>query len=259
MTASQSEPAIELHSRQVAWFEAGYDQLSRDPYESCFAYSRMRLDAVLDRYLSANGEGRHLLDVGVGTGHHLAALRRRGYKGAGVDGSAEMLERARAVNPGADLRLADVGSLPYPDESFDTVVCIEVLRYLDDPELCIIEMARVLKPGGQCLATATPLFNLNGYALINRLAPLLPFVHLTRLPQFFTTSSALRSQFSEAGFDDIRIHGVYIGPINWVERLYPKVLPRALRRWEQLDRVIADRPVIRELANMFLVTGIRRG
>ena len=257
MTANQGQQAIELHSRQAAQFEARYEQLTRDPYGSCFAYSRMRLERLLARYIPAQGNRRRLLDVGVGTGHHLAELRRRGYDAAGVDGSAEMLERARIANPEADLRQADVAALPFPDKSFDSLICIEVLRYVQDPEPCISEMARVLRPGGRCVATATPLLNLNGYAVVNRIAPLLPFLNLTQLKQFFTTSRRLRLQFARAGFRDVRVHGVYLGPINWVERLFPNATPEFLRRWERIDRKLADLPLIRELANMFLVTGIR--
>jgi ubiquinone/menaquinone biosynthesis C-methylase UbiE len=258
MAASQSERAIEVHSRQAAEFDARYERLASDPYESCFAYSRMRLDALLARYIPASGDGRRLLDVGVGTGHHLAQLRARGYEGAGIDGSTEMLEHARAANPDAELCRADVSSLPFDEAQFDLVVCVEVLRYLEDPGPCVSEMARVLKPGGRCIATATPLFNLNGYALVNRVAPLASFVRLTQLRQFFTTSRTLRSLFTYAGFDDVRVHGVYIGPINWVERLLPKALPSFLRRWERVDARLADLPVLRDLSNMFLVTGIRR-
>jgi SAM-dependent methyltransferase len=257
MAASQSQRAIQVHSRQAAEFDARYERLVHDSYESCFAYSRMRLDALLERYTAPDGNGRRVLDVGVGTGHHLAQLRARGYQGAGVDGSTEMLEHARAANPNAELRRADVASLPFDDAQFDLVVCIEVLRYLDKPQPCIDEMARVLKPGGRCIATATPLFNLNGYALVNRAAPLVPFVRLTQLKQFFTTGRRLRSQFRQAGFDDIRVHGVYIGPINWVERLFPGKLRGFLRRWEHLDARLADSPIMRELSNMFLITAVR--
>lgn len=257
MAASQSEQAIQVHSRQAAEFDARYERLARDPYESCFAYSRMRLDALLARYTAREGNGQRLLDVGVGTGHHLAQLRARGYEGAGIDGSTEMLEHARAANPDADLRQADVGSLPFDEAQFDLVVCIEVLRYLDNPQRCVDEMARVLKLGGRCIATATPLFNLNGYAVVNRAAPLVPFVRLTQLKQFFTTSRTLRSHFRQAGFGDIRVHGVYIGPINWIERLFPRKLHGFLRRWERLDASLADVPIMREFSNMFLVTAVR--
>jgi SAM-dependent methyltransferase len=189
----------------------------------------------------------------------VAELRRRGYAVAGVDGSAKMLEHARALNPGAEVRQADVEALPFPDASFDFVLCVEVLRYLPGPGACLREMARVLRPGGVCLATAAPLLNLNAYWLVNRLARVVPFARLVRLRQSFTTSRRLRRQCVQAGFLPPRVHGVYLGPVNWVERLAPRQLPRFLRAWERLDTALSDRPVLREFSNMFLVHAVRNG
>ena len=70
----------------------------------------------------------------------------------------------------ATLIRAHLDDLPFDSAQFDLVVCIEVLRYLPDPQPCINEMARVLRPGGLCLATAIPYANLNGYAIVNRVA-----------------------------------------------------------------------------------------
>jgi ubiquinone/menaquinone biosynthesis C-methylase UbiE len=255
--ATQKRQAIDLHSAQADLFAARYDEADAAAYRDCFAYSRHRLQRLLDEYLPVNGGGARLLDVGCGTGHFLAELRRRGYDGAGVDGSAEMLAHARQVNPGAELRQADVEALPFPDASFDFLLCVEVLRYLPDPARCIAEFGRVLRPGGVCLATAAPAFNLNGYWLVNRLAPLVPFARLVRLRQFFSTSGGLRRHFAAAGFPAPVVHGVYFGPINWVERLAPRLLPRFLRGWERLDCALADRDGLREFANMFLVYAVR--
>jgi ubiquinone/menaquinone biosynthesis C-methylase UbiE len=155
-------------------FAARYGE--SDPYASCFAYSRARLEHWLNHGLPARGDGARLLDLGCGTGHQMASLRDRGFEVTGVDGSAEMLAHARANNPDAELHQADVGQLPLADESFDYVLSIEVLRYLSEPERCVAEIARVLRPGGVALATATPLLNLNGYALVNRVALALPVV-----------------------------------------------------------------------------------
>jgi ubiquinone/menaquinone biosynthesis C-methylase UbiE len=169
-----------------------------------------------------------------------------------------MLEYARVASPRAVLELADVEHIPFEDATFDFVFCIEVLRYLPDAATCIAEMARVLKPGGTCLATATPILNLNGYYPINRLAGLISVGDLTRLKQFFTSSRRLVRQFSTAGFERPRAHGVYLGPVNWIERLAPSALPRALRSWEHVDATVADMPLLREFSNMFLVHAIRR-
>jgi SAM-dependent methyltransferase len=253
----QKQLAIGQHSRQAGEFADRYRDLESSVYASCFSYSRWRLDALLQLYLPERGDGRRLLDVGCGTGHHMASLRERGFEVAGVDGSVEMIAHARANNPGAQIKVADVDSLPFPDSSFDFVLCIEVLRYLPDFTRCVNEIARVLKPGGVCLVTAAPLFNLNGYWLVNRIAGLVRPAGFVHLKQFFTTSRRLRKAFAGAGFNAPTVHGVYLGPVNWVERLAPSLLPRTLKAWELVDSAITDRRMTREFSNMFLVHGVR--
>jgi ubiquinone/menaquinone biosynthesis C-methylase UbiE len=170
-----------------------------------------------------------------------------------------MLQHARKNNPEADLQQGFVDELPYPNASFDRVTCIEVLRYLPDPTPCLYEMSRVLRPGGVALATAAPLFALNGYAIINRIALRFPQLGLTRLKQFFTTSRRLRAQFRAAGFAEVTIHGVYVGPVVWVTRAMPRLAPQVLRAWQPLDEHLADLPLLRELSNMYLVRAVRSG
>jgi ubiquinone/menaquinone biosynthesis C-methylase UbiE len=255
MDTEQVQRALDVHSEQAEMFAARYGQA--DPYSSVFVYSRKRLDEFLDRYLPQTEEPLRLIDVGCGTGHQLAHWRTLGYEVAGIDGSSEMLAHAQANNPGAEILEADARELPFGDASFDRVTSIEVLRYLPDPQPSIDEMARVLRPGGVCLATAAPLFSLNAYALVNRVGLFLPFGRLTRLKQFFTTSRRLRRQFEQAGFSEVTVHGVFLGPLIWIERIAPRRLSRVLRRWEPIDERLADAPVLRELGNMFLVRAVR--
>ena len=59
------------------------------------------------------------------------------------------------------------------DGSFDYVLCIEVLRYLSAPGRCVAEMARYSGPGRRA-RDGDPAFNLDGYALVNRVALALP-------------------------------------------------------------------------------------
>lgn len=198
-----------------------------------------------------------MLDIGCGTGHYMGWLAQRGYAVAGVDASEQMLAAARENNPGAALQRSDVDRLPFPDASFDLVVCIEVLRYLPAPRNAIAEMARVLKPGGIALVTALPLFNANGYFLVNQVLQVVSLGKLHQLRQFFTTAGRLRRQFAAAGFSRVGVEGVYTGPVNWVERLVRPALPRFLRAWEPLDRRLADAGPLREFANMFLVHAVR--
>jgi ubiquinone/menaquinone biosynthesis C-methylase UbiE len=253
--ARETQSAVEVHSEQASTFAARYGE--SDPYASCFNYSRARLNRWLDAALPAKGDGAKLLDLGCGTGHQMAELRERGYQVVGVDGSAEMLEHARANNPDAELHQTDVDDLPLPDQGFDYILCIEVLRYLPESERCVAEMARVLRPGGVAVATATPRFNLNGYALVNRAAVALPIRNVTRLRQYFVTSGEAERMFQQAGFARADAHGVYLGPVNWVERVTPKRLPGFLRRWEGVDSRLADRKVWRDLSNMLVVRAVR--
>lgn len=256
---TQKQRAVATHSELAQEFENSYRNCADDPYRDCFAYSRHRLDLALRRYLPVRGDGLRLLDIGCGTGHHLTKLRAQRFEVAGVDGSATMLEHAQRNNPGVELKLGDVEQLPFEDGSFDLDVCIEVLRYLASPDACLREANRVLRNGGILLATAAPLLNANGYFLVNRLATLLPTVSLVRLRQFFITTGRLRKALERAGFCDVRVHGVYMGPINWVERLTPRRLPAVLRRWESLDEVLCDHPLLRQFSNMFLAFGRKAG
>lgn len=256
-TGTSEEEAIRVHTEQAALFRDRYDSLPADPYASCFAYSRHRLQIQLDRRLPPPSPGARLLDLGCGTGHHLRWASDHGYDVAGTDGSEAMLAEARRLNPAADLRLAPAEALPFPDASFDAVLCIEVLRYLPRIDPCLREMSRVLRPGGLCLATASPLLNLNGFPLLNRLGEHVPALRTVRLRQFFHTSSGLERAFRRAGFQQASAHGVYLGLGNWIERIRPRSLPGFLRALERIDGAVSDLPLLRDLSGMLLVQAIR--
>jgi len=255
----QKQLAIETHSSQADDFNDRYKALGEDAYKNCFTYSRMRLNRWLDRYIPENGSGLRLLDVGCGTGYHLSRYRERGFEVAGVDGSEGMLVHARQANPDIEFLQSDVDKIPYPDGSFDLVLSIEVLRYLPDISRCIREMARVLKPGGLCLVTAAPPLQANGYWPINRIAAAIKVGRLTQLKQFFHSSMRLKREFSSGGFDSVEVHGVYGGPMIWVEHLSPKIMPGLLKRWEPIDAKLSDAPVLKGLSNMYLVRAVLKG
>ncbi len=249
----QKSAAVKTHSDQAGQFEERYEADIKDPYSNCFVYSRKRLTAWLDQAIPRAGGGQRLLDVGCGTGHHLQELQSRGFRVAGVDGSEEMLKVARRINPGVDIRQADVEVLPFEANSFEWVLSIEVLRYLPDFRATVKEMGRVLAVGGTAVVTACPRFNLNAYTLVNRLGASGRISGLTPLRQYFTTTRELTDGFKAAGFDPVEVHGVYLGPINWVERLARPLLRPLLRAWEPLDSGVADLGPLRELSNMFVV------
>jgi len=95
--------------------------------------------------------GRKALDVGCGDGARYGArVRASGVDVHGVDISEVAVESARAR--GIDARVASLADpLPYPDATFDVIICLEVLEHLVNPVMVTHEIARVLKPGGFAL------------------------------------------------------------------------------------------------------------
>lgn len=103
--------------------------------------------------------GQRILDVGCGSGRHLAALY--GYPGIavfGVDLNSEDIRQAkkrlelhdRLGEHGSGrwrLATADARRLPFLDETFDLVICSEVLEHIKNHEAAAREITRVLKPG----------------------------------------------------------------------------------------------------------------
>lgn len=249
----QKKLAVDVHSEQSALFAERYGEIEKNPYQNCFVYSRKRLNLWLDRFLPERGDGLKLLDVGCGTGYHLARYHERGFEISGVDGSKDMLEQARIANPEIEFKQSDVDKLPYEDQSFDYVLCIEVLRYLPDINTCMSEINRVLKPGGTALVTAAPVFQANFYYPVNRIAAAVKFGNLTHLKQFFHTSGELESASKKSGFAEVDIHGIYGGPWVWVEKIAPSLMPTLLKSWEAIDDKLADAAFFRHLSNMFLI------
>jgi ubiquinone/menaquinone biosynthesis C-methylase UbiE len=91
------------------------------------------------------------LDAACGTGRHTQYLHARGHHVIGVDGTAGMLEQARARLPDVDFRLGDLTALPVETAGVDLAVCALALAHFPDLAAPIRELARVTRPGGRVL------------------------------------------------------------------------------------------------------------
>ena len=156
--------------------------------------------------------GERVLDLGCGAGRFVAALREAGADTVGVELAEAALERARANAPGADLRLlADDGSLPLEHASVDLVWCSEVLEHVADTANLLLEVRRVLRPGGRLLVTVPR----NG-----RLQALTRFeAHFDPLGQHlrFYTRRSLTATLEHTGFEDVRVRA-RLGLTAWARR-----------------------------------------
>lgn len=97
--------------------------------------------------------GLRILDVGCGDGELAVQLWKRGAKVTGIDASPQMIEAAcsRAARHGADIvfGVASAQSLPFPQATFDAVVAVTVLCFIENGIAVVREMSRVLRPGGR--------------------------------------------------------------------------------------------------------------
>ena len=91
-------------------------------------------------------EGR-LLDVGGASGMLLPFLNHN-IQPIVIDISYNMCLEAKK-NLNAEVICADAEALPFSDKSFDTIVSLEVIYYLNNPSSFIVEIERLLKPNGK--------------------------------------------------------------------------------------------------------------
>lgn len=93
------------------------------------------------------------LDVGCGSGRWTQYLSRRAGFVEAVDPSSAILQAAARLEGTDNVRVtqAGVGALPFPDGSFDFVLCLGVLHHLPDTERSLGLCVSKLKPGGHLL------------------------------------------------------------------------------------------------------------
>lgn len=115
-----------------------------------------------------------VLEIGCGAGLLAVDLARRGLRVQAIDAVEAMIEQARqyadqaGVSAQLALSLGDACNLAFADASFDLVVALGVIPWLEQPERALEEMARVTKPGGYLIITTA-----NRAGLTNLLDPLL--------------------------------------------------------------------------------------
>jgi SAM-dependent methyltransferase len=112
-------------------------------------------ESPIDRPLIADWVGRAARDAGPGGRVLDAGAGEAPYRELFAGCEYVTTDWAASVHPGA--RRADViaplDALPLPDESFDVVVCTQVLEHVPDPGAALAELARVLVPGGRLWLT----------------------------------------------------------------------------------------------------------
>jgi demethylmenaquinone methyltransferase / 2-methoxy-6-polyprenyl-1,4-benzoquinol methylase len=160
--------------------------------------------------------GDRVLDVCCGTGDLALACSREGARVTGIDFSERMLERARRKAPHLDWIQGDALALPFADGEFDGATVGFGIRNVDDLELGLRELRRVLRRGGRVgileitrpSGVLAPFFRVWFDGVVPLLGKVLPggaaYTYLPASVRRFPGPGDLARALSEAGFHDVR-------------------------------------------------------
>lgn len=130
----------------------------------------------LEKTLSQIPAGYKVLDAGAGELTYKKFCSHLQYTSQDFaqydgQGNREGLQTKKWDGQKVDI-ISDITRIPVADNSFDVIMCIEVIEHIPEPALAIPEFARILKPGGQLILTApfcslthfAPYYFANGYS-----------------------------------------------------------------------------------------------
>lgn len=163
--------------------------------------------------------GSKVLDVGAGVAPYRHLFAHCEYKTHDFGKTPETIGRYTTLD-----YESDITSIPVANESFDVVVCTEVLEHVPDPALAVKEISRILRPGGRLLLTA-PLASMLHQEPYHFYGGYTPHWYQCYLPAAgFRIEEIVRNQgfFSFFGQEAIRF-SAYIDPrrtrsLRWIPR-----------------------------------------
>jgi len=118
-------------------------------YASC---RYLELSGFIHRRVAKRVTDGRILDVGCGAGYILSRMQSQQRELFGFDITLEGVKRAKERVKEANFYLGDAGNIPFKSDTFDCLICSEILEHIpsDDP---IKECYRVLKPAGIAVIT----------------------------------------------------------------------------------------------------------
>ena len=153
-------PVLRKHDRYKASSYRSYNDKMLSRYDTClwqrFCQTALWDRTVVEELLTSNGRLR-ILDVGCATGRLLEQLTTAGATElAGIDLAPRIVEVARQklakTGVAVELQSGDAeDSLPWDADAFDAVTLTGVLHHFYRPRDALVEIRRILRPGGRLL------------------------------------------------------------------------------------------------------------
>ena len=136
-----------------------YENAIQNPKSWGDICTKLNLETTRD-LIEQEAFGNSFLECGCGVATMSRFLSKSGWKCTMVDSSSQALSRAKHLfniaNIDGEFRQCDIKALPYSSDSFDVIYIGGVLEFFDNPKPAILEMLRVLKPGGLLLIKMVP-------------------------------------------------------------------------------------------------------
>jgi 2-polyprenyl-3-methyl-5-hydroxy-6-metoxy-1,4-benzoquinol methylase len=124
-----------------------------NPSRPWYAYAK----ELLSRHVSAKDVDPLALDIGCGVGEFMLLLKDMGFTVEGIDANKEQMQLVDSI--GLKGKVANLeNGLPYKDDQFYLVTCLELIEHIAMAEVLLDEIKRVLRPGGYLLLS-TPNFS----------------------------------------------------------------------------------------------------
>jgi ubiquinone/menaquinone biosynthesis C-methylase UbiE/VanZ family protein len=173
--------AKHFFSERVRTWAEGYETIEPRSLHTRNVTSRQRF--ALEMLEAGAPQASKVLDIGCGTGEMARELTRRGYEVWGSDIAEPMVRYARERYGAGRFHAGDLEYLPFRDNTFDAVVCLGVVEYLDTDERSLREIWRVLRPGGRAVISTpsaiAPLYHLD-WMLSGLTAVVRPLYHFVK-------------------------------------------------------------------------------
>ncbi|MEO0682552.1 MAG: bifunctional 2-polyprenyl-6-hydroxyphenol methylase/3-demethylubiquinol 3-O-methyltransferase UbiG [Pseudomonadota bacterium] len=235
--APQAGPTGRVDAAEIAKFEAMADEWwdSNGKFRPLHQLNPCRLGyigaqiaAEFARDLNAPRpfEGLRLLDIGCGGGLLCEPMARLGAEVVGIDPAERNLPVARlhAERSGLriDYRATTAEALVEAGETFDVVLCMEVVEHVPDPAAFIAAGAALLRPGGAMVASTlnrTPKAWALAVVAAERVLRWLP--PGTHDYEKFVTPDELKAHAEAAGLEMVDRKGFVFDPLRWEWRVHP--------------------------------------